>query len=359
MRKKKGQAWPNRELQTGNTTIRQLTDEYLTGLVHCSASTYGSHARACALLVEHFGQYYTIGEITPYKANAFRIWMTAHASEKTSRLFSPITVSKHIRRATTIFQYAVDQGLLIDNPFAKVKKNEYTAVSIWNYVTMEQYEAIIAQSPHPCYRLMVSLARLAGLRRKEVVQLQWSHIDMEQRLIRVVPNSSLVTTKQRQRVVPIQPRLYRELEAAKGQAVDERVFVYPGHHNHDRVVIKMVQRAGVPEYGKPIHTLRKSLATDWLAEHPPLDVASWLGHSILVAVNHYHATLPKTLDAVRMVREEKEAKDKEINDLVQNFLRKVREEIPDWDTVRKAEQERLRRLGNGESLEAIDGIRPE
>ena len=339
--------WPNRDLDTAHTTVQTLTDDYLKGVVHCAGSTYESHARTCEMMIEHFGKYFPIGDITPTKANGFRIFLTAYMSQRTSRLLSPITVSKHIRRAVMVFQHAVDQGLLIDNPFAKVKKNEYTAVSIWNYVTMDQYEAIIAQAPHPCYRLMVSLARLAGLRRKEIERLLWSHIDMEQRLIRVVPSTTLVTSKQRQRVVPIQPRLYQELEAAKGQAVDDRVFVYPGHHNHDRVIGKMARRAGVPDYGKPIHTLRKSLATDWLAEHPPLDVAAWLGHSILVAVNHYHATLPKTLDAVRMVREEKEAKEKEINDLVQNFLRKVREEIPEWDTVRRAEQERLRRIAQG------------
>lgn len=345
--KQKPFVWKNRELETGNTTIRQLTDDYLTGLVHCSSATYQHHARTVEMLIEHFGQYYTIGDVTPYKANGFRIWLTAYTSRRTSRMLCPITVSKHVRRAIIIFQFAVDQGLLIDNPFAKVKKNEYTAVSIWNYVTMDQYEAIIQQAPHPCYRILVSLARLAGLRRKEIENLKWSHIDMEQRLIRVVPNSSLITTKQRQRVVPIQPRLYQELEAAKGQSQDEDVFAYPGHHNHDRVVFKMAQRAGVPEYGKPIHTLRKSLATDWLAEHPPLDVAAWLGHGILVAVNHYHATLPKTLDAVRMVKDQEAAQKKEINDLVQNFLRRIKEEVPDWDTVRKAEQERLRRIAQG------------
>lgn len=351
--------WPNRDLPTADTTIQTLTDEYLASVVQVCQSTYENHARTCAYMVAHYGQYFPIGDVTPSKAGGFRVWLTTQISERTRRPLAFTTVAKHAERARGILQFAVDRGYLVDNPFSRIKIPKVSAAAIWNYVTMEQYERMILFAEQPGHRIMVSLARLAGLRRNEIERLRWQSVDMDERVIYIKPESSRITSKQHQRVVPIQPRLYEELERARLGAVDEMVFNYTGHNKHDLTVFRMAMDAGIPKYGKPLHTLRKSLATDWLAEHPPLDVAAWLGHGILVSVKHYHATLPKTLDAVRLARDSKEAKQREIDEVVKKYFQLVNEDVPDWDTVRKAEQERLRRLGNGESLEAIDGIRPE
>lgn len=54
------------------------------------------------------------------------------------------------------------------------------------------------------------------------------------------------------------------------------------------------------QYGvtKPMHTLRKSLESDWLAKYPIADVAAWLGNSPTVAMKHYHQTVGETMRSV-------------------------------------------------------------
>jgi hypothetical protein len=72
-------------------------------------------------------------------------------------------------------------------------------------------------------------------------------------------------------------------------------------NNVERDADAIIQRAGLAPWGKPLHTLRKSLESDWLGTHPVLDVTKWLGNSPDVARKHYHQSLPET---VRRVTEE-------------------------------------------------------
>jgi hypothetical protein len=71
--------------------------------------------------------------------------------------------------------------------------------------------------------------------------------------------------------------------------------VYGQNYVRDAHVI--MRRAGF-EWQKPMHTLRKSLESDWLAKYPIADVAAWLGNSPAVAMKHYHQTVGETMRSV-------------------------------------------------------------
>lgn len=64
------------------------------------------------------------------------------------------------------------------------------------------------------------------------------------------------------------------------------------------VNVGFLQRAGLPRYSKPFHSLRKALESEWLSKHPTASVCKWLGHHPVIAMKHYHRTTDVELAAV-------------------------------------------------------------
>ena len=185
-----------------------------------------------------------------------------------------------------IFGLAVRLEQIPTNPFEHVKSGG-TVASEWRYIPLDELDRILAACPDDDWRRAFALARLAGMRRGEILRLTWG--DVGGSTIRVLPEVvggvRREGTKQRTRTVPVQPRLSRKLKG--GGPRDELVCRIPTENLH-RTALSIVRRAGVEVYAKPFHTLKKSLASDWLGEGLPVsDVAQWLGDSVDVLMKHY------------------------------------------------------------------------
>lgn len=66
-----------------------------------------------------------------------------------------------------------------------------------------------------------------------------------------------------------------------------------------RRYIGLVEKAGLPVYAKPMHTLRRNCGTEWAEQGIPLaDLAKWMGNSVAVAAEYYVRTTPITFARV-------------------------------------------------------------
>lgn len=280
------------------TTLVVWLNRYRDSIVRKAQSTENNHNRTADLLIEGMGDHVRIGEITAKDAADWRVWLSKYTSGRTGRTLSDISVALHVSRAKLIFESAVSEGVIVRNPFAKIRPNVPKVASQWRYVSEAEADAMCERAPTPEYRILVLLARLAGLRRNEIERLTWDDVNWENHTLTVKAKDGRATTKQRDRITPIQPRLFAAL-LAKFHSHDRSQWVFVGKYsNPDKVVAKMARDAGIVEYGKPLHTLRKSLVSDWQSKYPPMDVAAWLGHSVTVAAKHYHTTLAPSLASV-------------------------------------------------------------
>ena len=262
-----------------------------------SEATLRLHECAGERLKAHFGEDTRLDRITRDGAAGFRRYLGTLTTPrkingKTVQVkLSDSSVRGILARCKVIFGYAVDLDLIPVDPFAKLPSGQPRAVVQWRYVPEDEAERIIERCPDQAHRLLIALCRYAGLRRGEALRLTWADVDVAGKRLTVVPGSHRETTKQRLRTVPIVPRLLREL--VDGLALSAsgypRVCDMPLNGVEERVYA-IVQAAGVPGYGKPLHTLRKSCESDWLAKFPVMDVCGWLGHDPSVAAKHYHAT---------------------------------------------------------------------
>jgi len=58
--------------------------------------------------------------------------------------------------------------------------------------------------------------------------------------------------------------------------------------NIHRDIAAIVRRSGLPRYGKPLHTLRKSCLTDWAGRFPMHTVKEWAGHSNIATTQKFY-----------------------------------------------------------------------
>ena len=151
-------------------------------------------------------------------------------------------------------------------------------------------------TPNMNWRLLLSLCRLAGMRRGEALNLTWSDINWEGNNIRIIAKKEWQPKDKNSRNVPLCPELQKLLLDAYNQAQPGQKRIIEGivTVNLWRDFNVLLQRAGVSEYPKPFHTLRKSCITDWAASYPAHVVKEWAGHSSLDTTDRYYLQVPES-----------------------------------------------------------------
>jgi len=199
------------------------------------------------------------------------------------------TVDRHIREARAIFGQAVTDDFLPANPFDKLPGGKYVAKE-WHYVDATEFAKLMSAGK-PEWRLMLGLARWAGLRAEEALELPWRMVDLEKRRIAIMARDDWQPKDGDARTVPVGPELYDLLREARDLAPAARWVVPRGSipiKNIWRDFGPLCKRAGIDRYPKPMHALRKSCITDWAAIHPSHVVQAWAGHSDYRTTTRYY-----------------------------------------------------------------------
>lgn len=145
-----------------------------------------------------------------------RIGKPPKKGEKDARPFvNPRTVNREVGALSTILNKAVAWGLIGSNPIAKAKplRNDNPAKQR-RPLTVEEVEALFAASPqhlHPVWRFFM----VTGMRRNEVVELRFSDVDFERRVVMV---SAERAKNHKAREIPLDDATYATLADLREQA---------------------------------------------------------------------------------------------------------------------------------------------
>lgn len=276
----------NKAMIAGALSLRAWSGRWLAMRYDLEPKTKKGYATSVRLCVEFLSNRL----LNEYRREDFYRWR-AHMAEQGA---SASTISKHLRHVRGVFNAAVKHEHLarcvVDVPMPpKTSKG---------HVSLAQLDAIFDACPSLSWSLLFGIARLAGLRANEILALRWAHVDLERRLLLIRPRAT--STKKSIRDVPIVPQLRELLIEAKAAGLTyptegiapEKMYrrsITPGIHS-------ILDLAGVSGYGKPLHTLRGSCENDWKAEHSWPTVCQWLGHSPVVAMNHYLSPTQSEVD---------------------------------------------------------------
>lgn len=122
---------------------------------------------------------------------------------KTPRRLAPRTVNSYLIAAKKFFRWVVRKGLRPSNPFEFVRPMRCEETADIVFMTRGERDEVLASPDCP---LSIWIALLAGLRRGEILRLEWRNIDLDNRWIHVTKSKT-----GRVRHVPLCSDLLRKL----------------------------------------------------------------------------------------------------------------------------------------------------
>jgi integrase len=214
----------------------------------------------------------------------------------------PSSVNVALRHLKAAFAWAHRKGYLSTNPAAKVKLVRVPQNTHVRYLSATEINELRnAIGENVTLRRIVDFALWTGLRRDEIVHLQWSDISFDRMTITVQNKDGFRTKSGKSRVVPVNAPLATMLEAmrlASGK-MDDSVFNvnYWTLGNHFREAVK---RAGLDSHIS-LHTLRHTFASHLIMAGVDLrSVQEMLGHhAVSVTMIYSHLSpdhLAKTVE---------------------------------------------------------------
>ena len=267
----------------GAPTFEILADKY-SSLV--SIHKRGHHVERFILktLNAYFGKY-RISDLTVEDAEKYKT--------KRSQSVKPATINRGLTLAKHMLAKAVEWEMIADNPFRGVRNLEVPKRDERVLSADEEVKLFAAcdQVRSRLLRPLVVLALHSGLRRGELLGLEWSRVDLDQRTIRILNAKS----EAGRRVIPMNATVHSLLSDLAKSATSPLVFPSnrkPGQKQLDlkKGFKKAVQLAGIPHIR--FHDLRHSFATRLIrAGVDIITVQKLLGHSKITMTERYAHSL--------------------------------------------------------------------
>lgn len=225
---------------------------------------------------------------------------------KTERLktASVTSVNIWIRALRAAFKKAVEWGYINEDPGKGVAQIRQPK-SPPKYLTGEEIEKLLTvdqQMRDRQFNRVIRFFLLTGLRRSELLNLEWSDVDPENGLIHIRNKETFQTKTLSERSIPISAALERLIQEI-GPKEQGYVFPSPNGGTYEqrvwgRKLKRRVRRAGLSE-NYTLHTLRHTFATHLREKGAGLDaLAELLGHTSLETTRMYGHLTPKHLRSV-------------------------------------------------------------
>ncbi len=259
------------------TPVTRIKDRYLAySLNNNSRNTYERER----LILERFCTWFgdkTAREMTPLTIEEYK----DHRLLKVSRR----TVNREYDAIRSMFNKAVLWRLIEENPCIGVFKYKIDRTrKAPNYFTREQTDLILDKAKGD-FRDMILFDLSTGLRRMELVFLQWRDINFDTWTVTVQAKDDLNWQPKsgRLRVVPIPPACRQMLLERKARTLSPFVFANdfgrPRVNNMNRNLRVFLKKIGLYQKGVGWHTLRHTYASHLAMKGTPLkSIAELLGH---------------------------------------------------------------------------------
>jgi site-specific recombinase XerD len=251
------------------------------------AMNYSSHSIRSYInafnLFQRFNQYRSPDELTERE-------IVRYLSDMTERGLSPSTSNMLINALQFYYRTVLKKEQFEIKIPRPRKEHRLPAV-----LTMEECARIFEKIENPKHRLMLLIGYGAGLRRSEIVSLQWGDILLEEHKIHVKQGKG-----NKDRVVMLPYSVVGMLEHYRHLYPSDR-WVFPGQNKGEPIsanTVRVVMRNAVEKAGlgkkATVHTLRHSFATHLLEGGTDIRyIQQLLGHSSIKTTMVYTHINPK------------------------------------------------------------------
>ena len=295
--------------------LHTLIMSYLSQNHRIAESTKETAERAFSYLVMAVGDI-EIDKFEYEHAERFQNWIVESGRNK-------VTANIYVKMVSPVFSWAVRKKLIPQNAFNGLKLFKLAKRRIRIYEPAE-FEAMLSSCPNRLWQARLLLAKTAGLRRGEVLNLTLDDIDFNRNIIYIQTKRETRHTwhwepKDRDlRELPLVPEVGKllidiSLDLSEGQPylmftserysgivklkeqglLSNRVRRCPDE-NFARPMRQILRRAGVKR--GTFHDLRRTCITEWLESGlQPHEVRVLAGHSDLETTMTYYSTTRRSL----------------------------------------------------------------
>jgi len=212
-----------------------------------------------------------------------------------AKAVSDTTINRDLEALRHILFWAVDEGLLTANPLAKMRMIPERRKPRAVMATHEEKALLAAAAPH--LQSIVVTALDTGMRRGELLNQRWEHVDWNRKLLSVTRSK---TAEGEAREIPLTERVYSLLLSHRRDA--GLLFTFHGRPIHQiKTAWKAaIRRAGIRYYR--FHDLRHTFNTRLMEAGVMQEIRKALmGHSSGEDVNaiYTHVELPAKREAIR------------------------------------------------------------
>lgn len=221
---------------------------------------------------------------------------------KTSRLsegIAPVTVNIGLRTLKAAFFTATRWKLISVNPFSKqtlCPVSEHVPV----FFTKDDFQSLIRALPENWLRETIIFGALTGLRRGELVNLQWSDVDLERRIITIQSSPTFKTKSGKMRIIPLNDTAMYLLRQKNTAENSQYVFAKDGQQikgpRLTRLFKQSIRTNCISNDRLHFHSLRHTFAS-WLVQDGVslYEVQKLLGHSNIAVTQIYSHLQPEQL----------------------------------------------------------------
>nr|MBC8290877.1 site-specific integrase [Planctomycetota bacterium] len=275
-------------------TLVEFVALFITKKASIKKSTQTFYGHTAANLREFFGLDKRLTEVTQGDADDFREFLVGKYSEA--------TVNRRCGVTKTILKSAVRHRLISINPFDDLRTTVRGNKKKRHMIDRATTERILDACPNAEWRVLVALARFAGMRiPSEAFYLRWNDIDWDRERIRFRSPKTEHKPGHEEREIPLFPELVEPLRDAQEQAEPGSEFVITklrpatlrddaGNFRNTSLSTRfktIIRRAGLVPWPKPFVNLRASRDTELRESFPGHVVEAWIGHGDRIAKEHY------------------------------------------------------------------------
>ena len=214
------------------------------------------------------------------------------------------TINFELTALRTMFYVAVRMGYLEANPGKNIRKLKTDDSKRRRFLTEDECKKLMASTPEQFTSVICTFLN-TGMRLSELINLEWSDIDLESRVIKI-QKKSFWLPKAGERIIPINNAMLEIFKKLPKQSnfvfTNKKGKKYCGQ-NVRLKLITYAKRAGIVNLSE-VHALRHTFASQLLMKGADLpSVQKLLGHSnIQTTMIYTHQTPEHLKNAISRLR---------------------------------------------------------
>ena len=254
------------------------------------------YAKRCSYIFDHFKKY-ILNENIKYVSYFTKEHAEKYVQERLNHI-KPKTANDELYIIRWIFESAQEHNYILKNPIKKFKKLKFNPKP-HRYFTDEELDAIYGNSPKEHGNVYKFLTN-TGLRLSELSHLEWSDINLEDKVLSVSFKEDWIPKNSQERHIPINDSLYDLItEMNADNSKEGYVFDIQGRQSKEHLLKNLQDILEEHNFEKGrLHTFRHTFATKLAHVGVGIyEIQQLLGHSDIRMTQRYAKLSIKNLES--------------------------------------------------------------